>query len=770
MKVLLLARLAAASALAWSLLSSAHAAPARSTDRLHVLMLSGGGSRQENYRSHVSHLKQFLQLTDRAGVPRERVSVLASDGADPGADLAVLDAQPEDGLWLLDRTPLQDLLAPSLEFVNTEIEGINLMPATQASLVQWFRTARKKLSAGDTLLVFVTDHGENKTRDPWQSQITLWGPREALNVRQLRALLETLDPRVKVVTLMSQCFSGGFAQLYNTHASRGLPSGSACGFFSSTADRPAYGCFPESAGQDAIGHAFRFFEALAQGKDFTRAHREILVQDDSPDVPLRTSDVFLLDQLEAYARQAKRDLHETADALLERAWKDKARWEPELRLLDALGRAYGLFSPRSHRELAGPEKQLSTVLEQLERHGRLWEDAFADISNSNLQEFLDKHPAWAEELQPRRVQRLEQPARRELARSLLTQLLPFTEAHEDRRARIERVTSRLDTVNEVAYRMQVRLAAILRMRTLLSRIAAQVLVETRGTEAQKRALASLTSCEDFALPLGGKVEVALKDPPALPSYEQDLSDAQAVFPAWLGIQFGGVPRAVATRFELPSGASMIQRVFPDSPAARASLRPGDIVLGPPGAPFEDNAQVRSWTMLSPTETPLPMVILREGKTLTANITLTPYPSALPKLPTRPKEGEKAPALVSLQGYRGREPAEVTKAGSYMLFYWATWCGPCKAAVPELLRFAEARKVPLLAVTDEDRETLDAFFAKHGAAFPANVAMDPSRVSFVAYGISATPTFVLVDGEGNVATYARGYDPLQGLPLPGWKRQ
>ncbi len=738
--------------------------------RLHVLMLSGGGTPQQNFRSHLSHLQQFLGILDKAQVPRDRVSVLASDGEHPGADLALLDVQPEEGLWLLDRTPLQDLLAPSLEFISSRIEGIKLMPATQAGLAQWFRGARKRLQPGDTLLVFVTDHGENKTQDPWQSQITLWGPREGIGVRQVRSLLETLDPRVRVVTLMSQCFSGGFAQLYNTHTKRNQPAGAACGFFSSTADRPAYGCFPENMGQDAVGHAFRFFEALAQGQDFTRAHRETLIQDDSPDVPLRTSDVFLFDLLQAHARRAKQAADDAVDELLAQAWKNKARWEPEIRLLDALGRAYGLFSPRSLKELAGPEKQLGAVLDQLERHGRLWEDAFSDISNSNLREFLAKQPTWSTRLQGSQVQRLEQAGKRKLASELLADLLPFTEAQANRRERIERVTGRLDTVNEVAYRMQVRLAAILRMRTVLSRVAGQVLVETQGTDAQKQSLAGLNSCESFALPLRqDKRAPAPKDPPSLPSYEVDLAQAQAVFPAWLGIQFGNVPKAVSGRFALQGGASLIQRVFPNSPAARAGLRPGDIVIGPPDQPFEDNAQVRTWTMLSPTETPLPLATLRDGKPLTANITLTPYPSELPRLPTRPNEGEKAPTLVSLQSYRGQDPAQLVSKGAYLLFYWATWCGPCKAAVPELMQYAEARKVPLVAVTDEDKETLDSFFAKHKPAFPANVAMDASRMSFVTYGISATPTFVLVGANGNVAAYVRGYDPGAGLALPNWKR-
>lgn len=742
-------------------------APAADVSRLHVLMLSGGGVPAQNFRSHLIHLQRFLALVEQAGVPRERISVLAADGSDAGADLAVLDEEPEEGLWLLDRTPLQDLLAPTLSFENSQLPGVSIEPATRGQLAAWFRKARKRLRPGDTLLVFVTDHGHNAGTDPWKSEITLWGPRQALDVRQLETLMGTLDPRVRVVTLMSQCFSGGFAQLYTARTRKGLPAGNTCGFFSSTADRPAYGCFPENVGQDAVGHAFTFFESLRRGSDFSTAHRETLLHDDSPDVPLRTSDVFLFDTLEAQAQRTGQPLEATVDALLAKAWKNKARWEPEIRLLDALGRAYGLFSPRSLAELEAPGKQLDTVLEQLDKHGRLWEDALSDITNGNLADFLQRSPQWRGKLEPHAIQRLEQEARRGLARALLDELGPFTEAKAERWARLQRVAERLDTINEVAYRMEVRLAALLRMRALLARVAGQVLLETQGSAEHKQALAALTDCERFSLPLGGKPED--RSTPSLPPFEDDLARAEAVFPAWLGIQFGGVPAALAKRLSLPEGASMIQRVFPQSPAAKAGLRAGDVVLGPPDEPFADNNQVRTWTMLSATGTPLPFLVLREGKKMTAPLTLTPYPSELPKLPGRPKEGEAAPSLGALEAYRGRAPEDVAGKAGYMLFYWATWCGPCKASVPEVMQFAQARQLTVIAVTDEDRETLDAFFAKHKAPFPTNVAMDPSRTTFVTYGISATPTFVLVDGSGRITSYVRGYDSAAGLPFPGWRR-
>jgi len=71
------------------------------------------------------------------------------------------------------------------------------------------------------------------------------------------------------------------------------------------------------------------------------------------------------------------------------------------------------------------------------------------------------------------------------------------------------------------------------------------------------------------------------------------------------------------------------------------------------------------------------------------------------------------------------------------------------------------------VTDELREQLDTFFKKFEKPFPETVAMDEYRKAFLAYGVSGTPTFVLLDGAGKVRSYATGYTPEKGLGVTGW---
>ena len=103
---------------------------------------------------------------------------------------------------------------------------------------------------------------------------------------------------------------------------------------------------------------------------------------------------------------------------------------------------------------------------------------------------------------------------------------------------------------------------------------------------------------------------------------------------------------------------------------------------------------------------------------------------------------------------------------HTLFFWATWCGPCKKAVPEVLALAASRGMRVLAISDEDEETVARFLADREEPFIPDVAVDPLRRSFVAYGVSGTPTLLLVDAEGVIRHRQVGYG-AKGLTVEGW---
>jgi hypothetical protein len=85
-----------------------------------------------------------------------------------------------------------------------------------------------------------------------------------------------------------------------------------------------------------------------------------------------------------------------------------------------------------------------------------------------------------------------------------------------------------------------------------------------------------------------------------------------------------------------------------------------------------------------------------------------------------------------------------------------------------MAFAEAREIPVLAISDESAETVSEFLKGRAEPFFADVAVDPLRKSFLAHGVSGTPTIVLVDSQGVIRHRQVGYSAKEGLTADGWK--
>ncbi len=735
--------------------------------RLTAVLINGGERPALNYQSHLLHVKQLHQLLRRSGIPESAIAIFSSDGSDPEADLAVRELQRETDFWLLGGTRLERGLRTQITYENSEIAGVTLRPATNETLRTWFQDAARRIRPGETLLLYVTDHGTKNDEDTSNNRITLWGEDASLSVTELRELLGLLDPGVRVVTLMSQCYSGAFANLMYTDAADATPHGNVCGFYSSTAERSAYGCYPENRDKDNVGHSFRFIEALGQTPSFPEAHRRVLVSDRTPDVPLKTSDVYLRTILDAAARERGQKPGDYIDELLREAWRDKSAWQPEIRLLDRIGQAFGYFSPRSLSELQEQSSLLPGVSQQFNSYSRAWTAALHSLAGENLDRFVSDRPGWEMRLSDEVVRELDSEGRRALTEALLADLADYLRADMVTAERLDLLQEKAQLSEAASYRMEVRLGVVLRMEAVLTQIAGRMYVANQASESERSAYAALVGCEALTLPGAEASPIPPVVPDPFPSYDEELELAQQVLPGWLGIRFRQASATRRSKLGLEAGAVSVLTVYPGSPAEKAGLEVGDIVLGPPDAPFTEPQQIREWAMTAPIDEPEWLLARRGHEELRVNLRPEPYPLEWPALPGPPAVGSMAPPLGELEPYRGSLPVELASGGPYLLFFWASSCAVCKAALPEVMAFERERQTRVIAITDELPDELDAFFEKYAGPFPEAVGVDEFRRSFLAYGVSGTPSFVLVGAAGEVRSTSTGYRRDKGLGIAGW---
>ena len=490
--------------------------------RLFVLAINGGGSPQRNYQSHLSHLKGLLNLLHRAGVPANRITVLAGDGSDPTPDMVLREENIGADGWRLRGTPVEEYFAPQGAMGNSEVTGATLYPATRGSLSIWMMTVGQQLGAGDTLLLYVTDHG-SRGPEPEENRIVLWGDGQGLSVRELRSALETLDPSVRVVALMSQCYSGAFGSLLDLGGEQGEPTGRFCGFFSTTADRQSYGCYPETRDDPKVGHSFAFLQALpAAAGRFALAHELALEFDDTPDVPLRTSDLYLGAVLAEAASVRGVSVGQFVDDLLKQAWGEQPGWNLDVQRVDRLAAQFGLPTTRRRADVEKTLESLERLPSPLERLAGEADKAMEEKNLTMFGRFRAARTDWRTSLVPSLLKVLDPNSRLRLGTMLASDLAAFCDDSGDDPARAAK--QERDVVKQLVFRTRIRMAALARLEKMLDSIAGWLYLADRPTE---RAVAQkLADCEDLDLKLPKAKWV---DPgPALPLLDNEMALAKSL--------------------------------------------------------------------------------------------------------------------------------------------------------------------------------------------------------------------------------------------------
>ncbi|MBU3088223.1 TlpA family protein disulfide reductase [Clostridium gasigenes] len=111
--------------------------------------------------------------------------------------------------------------------------------------------------------------------------------------------------------------------------------------------------------------------------------------------------------------------------------------------------------------------------------------------------------------------------------------------------------------------------------------------------------------------------------------------------------------------------------------------------------------------------------------------------------------------VSLNDFKGK---------NVLLNFWATWCPPCKAEMPDIEKLYQENKnsdLVILAVNlGEDKQTVKSFIEKNKYTF--DILLDSDQDVAIKYNIVSIPTSFFIDKEGNIVSKKIGAMTLEEM--------
>jgi hypothetical protein len=256
----------------------------------NFLVMGGGGAPSYNEIALEKNVLYFQRTLQALGLDLAAVSTFFANGTDGQPTVRYLEGRKE--LFKVPEIP--------------QLAGAS----TLSNFQNWIQ---QTVEAGDRRPVFFyfTGHGYRNPRDVNNNAMILWGE-ELLSVRELANSLDQLPQTTPVVTMMSQCYAGAFANfIYEDGDPRqSVALQTRCGFFATIKTRPSVGCTPEVNEADYRDYSSSFFAGLS-GRDrtgrtmpsadynrdskvsYAEAHAFAKVDEQSTDLPVSTLEVWL---------------------------------------------------------------------------------------------------------------------------------------------------------------------------------------------------------------------------------------------------------------------------------------------------------------------------------------------------------------------------------------------------------------------------------------------------------------------------------------------
>jgi peroxiredoxin len=108
----------------------------------------------------------------------------------------------------------------------------------------------------------------------------------------------------------------------------------------------------------------------------------------------------------------------------------------------------------------------------------------------------------------------------------------------------------------------------------------------------------------------------------------------------------------------------------------------------------------------------------------------------------------------------------------LLNFWASWCGPCRQEMPLLEKLQQrysALGFTVLGVNvEEDSSKAKTLLKDIPVSFP--ILFDTQNIVSKQYNVSAMPSTVMIDRDGNMRYLHKGYKPGDEAQYKKWVKQ